>query len=271
MKKSILMIVVALGAMLSTANSFANTNYILVEGRSSAMQPVVELVNNINNSGVPVYTKVNNEKAYFNVSYIENNALVTTERIHLSNSIIDNLKRHLANPQTGESILAVCGQQAGGFIRVVNTARTNNPTAVCNCSNSSVSHQTGCDLTEVNGRLQRIENNQQVLNDNVTATYQQTALANQKLDDLIAATNENTRQIKKARTESWVQTGLQLAGTAYLIYRVESERGKTSSNYYSTTTTTTNNYGGGTESGSGETWGGNTNRGGVVWGGNYNN
>lgn len=116
--------------------------------------------------------------------------------------------------------------------------------------------------TETNSRLDRIENNQagladdhQVINDNVQLVYNKVGVVDQKLDRNYVAIDENTRQIKKARTEAWVQTGL-MVGAVILdgvitrhVIRKGSGRQTDVYNYRTitnTTTTTINNNGGGT-------------------------
>lgn len=100
---------------------FAQTDYLSLSGRSSALSTVKSLVDAINQTGLPVYTyQDNGDGNYFTYAYIRDGKIIISRRIHLSNQIIENLKKNLANPQTGESILQVCGQQAKGFTDVHN-------------------------------------------------------------------------------------------------------------------------------------------------------
>lgn len=232
-------------ALLLTVTAVnASNEYLLVEGRSAAMTPVVQLMNNINTTGLDVYTKVNNsEKNYFQVSYVRDNQIVNTERIHLSDQIINNLKRHLANPQTGESILQVCGSQAGGFVRVLNSVPRNTHTqSQCSCHNCSSGTSSEDSYW-------------------AARNYQEVAQANQKADYIINQNDEIIRQVKKARTEAWIQTGINVAGQAASVLILSNNKGR---NYTTTTNTTSYYYVGG------NTGGRPNNNGGGVWGGNAN-
>lgn len=112
---------------------------------------------------------------------------------------------------------------------------------------------------EVNSSLKRIENNQTIINDNITATYQQGAIINQKTDYIIAQNDEILGQVKKARTEAWIQTGIGVTATIVdgLITRKAVKNNRSIVN----TTTITNNYtsGGTRPVNNGGVWGGNTN------------
>lgn len=97
----------------------AQNTYFILEGRSSALSTIHDLANGLNLTNYPIHANSNNLLGdSFNYSFVHNGKTIASQRIHLSNSIVLSIQRHLANPFTGESLMSVCGSQGSQFMQV---------------------------------------------------------------------------------------------------------------------------------------------------------
>lgn len=256
MKTTITLLIAFFFAGQLFANEMPNQTYYLLEGRQDQLENVKGLVNDINLTTYPVGTSPNTLMGdNFRLTFVSPEGALSQSTFHLSDQIIRKYKNHRQNGQTGEQILEVCGTQASQILVPIR--------AGANYFQQQTTTQV-VDLTETNSRLARIENNQagladdhRVINDNLKVVDGKLDVIDQKLDRNYVAIDENTRQIKKARTEGWIQTGLTVGAvvvdgifTRKYIKKHSGQQVDIFNTYktYRTTnnTTTINNNGGGT-------------------------
>lgn len=245
-----------------------NDTYFLLKGRTDALDPVSQLVTNISrHTGIPLRTSMLADGEYFTFSYIENGQEKYTQRISISNPLVRDIRRHLKNGRTGESITKVCATQAGQFTNVItygmNSYEISQPAYVggdLSGVESSIAI-IGSDLRDLKDGQAGLKADLRVINGNIEVIDGKLNVVDQKLDRNYEGIVYNSEQIDKANRRlnrnMWINIGGVLLGevTKYVYHDIEMNQMKKqpvdifnySNNITDSYNNTTNHYNNGSD------------------------
>ena len=194
----------------------AQNPYYTVEGRAQYSNTVTDLVTKLNRTNFPVYSNPNeNFGRSYRISFFDGKSKEPVESglVDMSNSICNSVRLHLSNPQTGHSLLSVCGSQAGKINSILNAGLLwEDSKSVDIQPLIAGQNETHSRLKRIDKRMDSITYNQDVIVDNQVAITKRMALNQQVLvDKLYEMTEIQLRTAKYARQgRNWA-----IAGTVF--------------------------------------------------------